>query len=335
MISIIVPFYNAEAYIGRCIESILAQTYSDFELLLVSDGSNDSSVAICEDYCKRDKRVKIVQKENGGVSTARNKGLDLAKGEYVAFVDSDDYLLDDYLQNSMDIINEYDVDIVRTPYIRKIGKKESIQKFNIPYNKVIKKEDYVSEIYSNIGKGNTIDTACLNVIRRSVIGGIRFNEKISYAEDTLFMINVLESSRNGIYCLDKPSYVYVYNKNEATTLFASEKWVYNIQNFKDVFIKEAFHIIRYNHPKFNIEPLREKYRNSINGIIHMSIVSQKRLEHKKFVEKVVHIIDDEGIGLDWGYISKIRKTYNPLVFLVYKVIYGSKKAIYNRLARKV
>ena len=67
----------------------------------------------------------------------------------------------------------------------------------------------------------------------------------------------------------------------------------------------------------------------------MSIVSQKRLEHKKFVEKVVHIIDDEGIGLDWGYISKIRKTYNPLVFLVYKVIYGSKKAIYNRLARKV
>lgn len=98
-ISVIVPVYNTEKYLRRCIDSILAQTFTDFELLLVDDGSKDNSGAICDEYAKKDPRVRVFHKENGGVSSARNLGLDEAKGEWIAFVDSDDYILRYYLYN--------------------------------------------------------------------------------------------------------------------------------------------------------------------------------------------------------------------------------------------
>ena len=91
IVSIIVPVYNVEAYLQRCVDSILAQTFTDFELILVDDGSTDSSPAICDTYAARDARVIVIHKKNGGVSSARNEALDIIQGEYVAFCDSDDY----------------------------------------------------------------------------------------------------------------------------------------------------------------------------------------------------------------------------------------------------
>lgn len=97
-ISVIVPVYNVEQYLPRCIESILAQTYNDFELLLINDGSSDNSGNICDEYAKNNSRVRVFHKENGGVSSARNMGLDNAQGEYVVFVDSDDFIRNKYLE---------------------------------------------------------------------------------------------------------------------------------------------------------------------------------------------------------------------------------------------
>ena len=91
-ISIIVPVYKVEPYIRQCVESVLGQTYSNFELILVDDGSPDSCGAICDEYAEKDSRVRVIHQENGGVSAARNAGLDIMKGEYVAFIDSDDFV---------------------------------------------------------------------------------------------------------------------------------------------------------------------------------------------------------------------------------------------------
>lgn len=91
-ISIIVPVYNVEMYLNKCIESILKQTFKDFELILVNDGSTDSSGIICDEYMKKDQRIKVIHKENGGLSSARNAGIDIAIGDYIAFIDSDDYI---------------------------------------------------------------------------------------------------------------------------------------------------------------------------------------------------------------------------------------------------
>lgn len=98
-ISVIVPVYNTEKYLRRCIDSVLAQTYADFELLLIDDGSKDKSGEICDEYAQKDARVRVFHKENGGVSSARNLGLDNARGEWVAFVDSDDYIEENYLKS--------------------------------------------------------------------------------------------------------------------------------------------------------------------------------------------------------------------------------------------
>ena len=104
LISIIVPVYNIEEYLPRCIESILAQTYSNLELILVDDGSVDKSGKICDAYAEKDVRVRVLHKENGGSSSARNAGILLAKGQYIGFVDSDDYIEANMYQKMMDAI---------------------------------------------------------------------------------------------------------------------------------------------------------------------------------------------------------------------------------------
>ena len=96
-ISVIVPVYNVEKYIGECIKSIINQDYENIEIILVDDGSNDKSGEICDEYTLKDKRVKVIHKENGGVSSARNRGIESSTGEYIAFVDGDDYVTKDYV----------------------------------------------------------------------------------------------------------------------------------------------------------------------------------------------------------------------------------------------
>lgn len=111
MISVIVPIYNMEKYLSRCIESLLNQTYQQFEILLIDDGSTDFSAKICREYIEKDNRIRYYYKLNGGLSDARNVGLTLAKGEYIAFVDSDDYVHNTYLEHLHSLINGYDADI--------------------------------------------------------------------------------------------------------------------------------------------------------------------------------------------------------------------------------
>lgn len=114
MISIIVPVYKVEKHIDKCIVSILNQTYSDFELLLVDDGSPDKCPEICDDYAKIDGRIRVIHKKNGGLSDARNTGIKEAKGTFVTYIDSDDYIARDYLETLLGLISEYDADIAVT-----------------------------------------------------------------------------------------------------------------------------------------------------------------------------------------------------------------------------
>ncbi|MGM9658371.1 MAG: glycosyltransferase family 2 protein [Eubacteriales bacterium] len=111
LISIIVPVYNTEKYLSKCIESILAQTYTNFELILVDDGSPDRCPGICDEYAEKDIRIKVIHKENGGVSSARNCGLDIASGEYIGFVDSDDYIEPKMYEKMLHTITAFNVDL--------------------------------------------------------------------------------------------------------------------------------------------------------------------------------------------------------------------------------
>ena len=114
MISVIVPVYKVEKYLDICIKSILTQTYSNFELILVNDGSPDNCPKICNDYATKDDRITVLHKQNGGLSDARNEGVKIAKGSFVTFIDSDDYVAKDYLETMITMQKRYDVDIVVT-----------------------------------------------------------------------------------------------------------------------------------------------------------------------------------------------------------------------------
>lgn len=130
-ISVIVPVYNAEKTLRRCVDSILAQTFEDFELILINDGSKDQSGDICDEYAAKDSRVKTIHKTNGGVSSARNAGLRIAQGEYIAFIDSDDYIDNDYLLG----FKHYDADlIISGAKLISINNNWGVQRFKLHKN---------------------------------------------------------------------------------------------------------------------------------------------------------------------------------------------------------
>ncbi|HDT8050800.1 TPA: glycosyltransferase, partial [Enterococcus faecalis] len=124
-ISIIVPVYNVEKYLEKCVRSILAQTFTDFELILVDDGSPDSSGAMCDQFAEQDQRVKVIHKENGGLSDARNAGIEIATGEYLGFVDSDDYIADDMYETLYNQIVTYEAELATVGMIDVYENRES------------------------------------------------------------------------------------------------------------------------------------------------------------------------------------------------------------------
>lgn len=126
MISVIVPIYGVEAYIKQCVDSIIAQKYKDLEIILVDDGSKDNCPAICDEYAKIDDRIKVVHKQNGGLVSARQAGLKVATGEYIGFVDGDDWIADDMYQTMADVIEKYSPDVIASEFISEYETKSVV-----------------------------------------------------------------------------------------------------------------------------------------------------------------------------------------------------------------
>ena len=146
LVSVIVPVYNVEKYLKKCIDSILEQTYPQYEVILVDDGSTDSSGMICDDFSKQDKRIKVIHQKNGGLSNARNSGIKVSQGDYLYFVDSDDYLEPNALEQHLQYCEDYDLDIsLADVYIAKEdGRKNKCSAFKATKN-VISGEEYLAE----------------------------------------------------------------------------------------------------------------------------------------------------------------------------------------------
>ena len=157
MISVIVPIYKVEKYLRRCVDSILNQSYTDFELLLIDDGSPDNCPQICDEYARRDDRVRVFHKPNGGLSDALNYGIDRMKGDYVSFIDSDDYVGPDYLKILMDLISEYAVPVAAVTHLCVFNNETSFVSSNdtrymIPNGEILKAMAQGQIIFSAWGK---------------------------------------------------------------------------------------------------------------------------------------------------------------------------------------
>lgn len=216
-ISIIVPVYQVRDKLHRCVDSLLAQSYNNFELLLIDDGSHDGSGMICDDYSAKDSRVRAYHKSNGGVSTARNLGLDEAKGDWVCFVDSDDWVDNNYLENFIvRIDNESDI-ILQSFWIESGNCQVDV----ILPNRTIENN---FELIEFLEKGASQNKGYHNgflwhrLFRRSTIENnkIRFITGISFAEDAIFFFNAIKSAR-GFPLTSRQGYHYVVNVGSLTT----------------------------------------------------------------------------------------------------------------------
>ena len=202
-ISVIVPVYKVEQYLKSCVESILNQTFKDFELILVDDGSPDSCGAICDELAKTDDRIVCIHKENGGLSSARNAGIEIAKGEYIAFIDSDDIVASDMLEVMYGNLVKYDADISGIEYAEF---SQDLPKI-LPNSRIKHKK---KDIMKFIMQKNRLYCVVRYLYKKSVLADQRFDPAIKLGEDQIFIFDYT-SKCNSLVMSKYNGYFYRYN----------------------------------------------------------------------------------------------------------------------------
>lgn len=223
-ISVIIPVYNTEPYLERCLKSILSQSFTDIELLLVDDGSTDRSGAICDEYAVGDNRIKVLHQENGGVSSARNLGLDQATGEYVIFADADDHwVTDKALERLYGIAKTNGLDMLRGEYLAVDGSNRPLYRDRVSD----RNKPYTGRI---IGSYEFLEYAIhgefflwLILFKRSVIGTLRFETGRIFLEDMEFLSRLLVNECRCMYLSDEPFYAYTVHAASASNRFAPRR----------------------------------------------------------------------------------------------------------------
>ncbi len=232
LLSIITPVYNVEAYLDRCVRSILSQSYHDLELILIDDGSTDKSSELCDKWANLDSRVIVVHKKNGGVSSARNCGLDIVKGDYLTFVDPDDYLADDTYSINMNYMIEHrEIDILQYPYCDVFENDEKII-YHKPDNALLTGAE---QIFKNWWSGNPLEYVIWNKIyKRWMWEGVHFNVGHVSEDTCLVPIFVVRAksvyiSEIGLYYYQRArveSYTYNYDFDKHLDLFYAHSKIY-------------------------------------------------------------------------------------------------------------
>jgi glycosyltransferase involved in cell wall biosynthesis len=330
MISVIVPVYNSEKRLHKCIDSILGQTYTNFELLLINDGSTDTSGDICEEFAEKDERIKVYHKENGGASSARNLGIDNAKGEYICFVDSDDYVGENYLSSFL-------VDFLKNNKFTFVI-QSLISKSN---DRIIKQSSFREGLYNadNFSELFFINklVACGGPVGKLYNKGIieeqniRFNSEIHFAEDLLFMLTYLLYV-DSVYLSNKSNYYYISQEGSLSkkyNSFESEVLTYILLNKAFKNLVEKFQLDERAKDSF--------YKNNLGAQLLRAVLTTYRPENKKprkerlrflkelHTENNVECMDkytQEGLKINrMGYFLYKQKQF-VLFDLFYSIVYS-------------
>lgn len=239
LVSIIVPVYNTADYIENCLNSLIRQTYDNLEIILINDGSNDDSYSICRRYENIDKRVVFLSKNNSGVSDTRNLGIEISKGDYVLFVDSDDYILEDHVEVLLKGILKYKADICIAGYFRK-EQHDTINKYNKNnYSYVLSRKEAIRKI---LLREEFDGAAVAKLYSRNMIKDVRFDIKEKMWEDLFFSLLAINNASRVCFMKNR-SYCYIDRESSAThnlKLFNKESVLYSFKKLNS-FIKK-------NHP---------------------------------------------------------------------------------------
>lgn len=216
-LSIIIPVYNVERTIRRCLDSVLADTYSDYQIIIVDDGSNDSCHYICDEYAQKDTRIDVIHKKNGGLGNARNAGINKAQGEYITFIDSDDTIAKGTITSLMEILYKHkEYDILEYPIYEHFGFKSRQKLRRFPDSEYNDAKDYWFKT-----KAYLHTYACNKIYKKSLFDGCLYKEDICF-EDCIILPDLLKRS-NFIATTSLGLYYYHVNKDGITELAGAKE----------------------------------------------------------------------------------------------------------------
>ena len=307
-VSIIIPVYNVERYIDNCLKSLINQTYKNIEIILVDDGSSDESYRICENYSKEYSFIKLFHKKNGGPSSARNYGIEKATGEYICFVDSDDYVSEKYIENLL--IDDFDLSF--GGLVDVCGDKKIERPVCSEIQKYYDKDMYVKLLENS--ENDLFNSPCCKLFKKSIIerNNIRYDESLHMGEDLIFNINYLKYCNSLVMI---PDCLYFYNRDIGSSLtkkFEFERW----NTEKNVYYEYKALYEFYN--------LYEKYKDKIDCMLMMGakktiyILCSANLKFKESIKYIEKIVYDEDINEIINHIKPQNKLMKLLTFLIKK-----------------
>ena len=323
LISIIVPVYNVEKYLNRCIDSLISQTYQNIEIILVDDGSTDSSSEIVDGYLKKDNRIKVFHKDNGGLSDARNKGIEISKGKYLSFVDSDDYVTNTYIETLYNTIIEYEADISICSY-----------KVNYETGQILKKGKNKKGVYStekalkNMLYHRDFDvSAWAKLYKKELFNGIIF-PKGRLFEDAATTYKLMMKSKRISYNLKEEYYYIIRDKSITTNSFNLQKMDLIVST------KEMFDEVSLNYPRLKKAAKRRlvyAYLSTLSQLVQSNDQSSK---YEKQEQSIYNYIKKNGKSVLWDINAPIRDKVGilSLIFGInfYKEIWNSYKRMTGR-----
>lgn len=321
LISVIIPVYKAEKYLDHCVDSIVNQTYKNLEIILVDDGSPDNCPKMCDDWAAKDCRIKVIHKQNGGASSARNCGLDCAKGDYIAFIDSDDYIDEDMYEIMLGQIKEHNADAASCGMVRESadGAVEVWGDNNAPVNVLDN-----TALLKSVGKANGIlpVSPCNKLFSKSIIADIRFDIRFRFAEDVLFNYMVAENI-NKIVCQDVPRYHYVSNDSSVSHNEFDENR-FDEHRVMDLIFERA-----KNNPEIYADCVKGDVAKSFRTIKEMCASGNCTDRFKEIRNRIVAHKKEIIFGSTYSKAMKVKTAFLWLLPDVYKVFIKKYANKYN------
>lgn len=304
-VSVIVAAYNIQDYIVKCLDSIANQTYRNLEVIVVDDGSSDNTGKLADEFAENDNRFIVIHKENGGVSSARNRGIDAASGDFIGFVDGDDTIEVDMYEMLVNNAVKYDADISHCGYKVIENKKETL----FYDTKQIIIQDRKKGLL-DIFEGILIEPSLGNkIFRRNIVGNIRLDESIKINEDLYFNVLLFDKSNKSIF-EDKAKYHYIKRDNSATNT--------SLNNIRKVIDPLKVYDMIEDFYKMDTEilPYAKKMKIERNINIYNLLTLEKNTELKKLKKQIRHYIK-----LSKNEVKNNNKVTKKTRFMVYGIIY--------------
>lgn len=308
MVSVIVPIYNVADYLPECIESLQAQTNADIEILLVDDGSTDGSGRIADCYAKRDDRIRVFHQPNRGISAARNRGLDEMRGDYVMFVDGDDYVCKNFSEEALILAIEHQVDIVSFGYYMCSERSDTMEIKVTGAPRILNKEEAIKEL---IRRRDVMSNYAWNKIFKSeIFNSLRFQEGLTF-EDVAIMHQVYDRSSSGIYLSDRA--LYFYRKDRPGSIMSSLRSPRAIHD-RMIGEIERLEFVKAHYPKIEIDQYGPLVEVCFQGLTLLP----SNHEDRKVIKAFLDSNKEKCLSATYGERRRRLRTYyymKPLFYL--------------------